>query len=150
MKWWLLPIIMCYQKGPRPNVTAPIKQDETTTTTVGLSEEDLVTTLFNIAHYQDPPDKVRVLSNIIQIELDEANHEANDHEYSITSPKESACHGVVMFPRSIFYLTILSVLFSFFSFLTTIVFFMQRPKESFYIRASPVDSNESSSLTYSQ
>ena len=143
---------MCDQKGPRPNVTAPIKQDETTTTTVGLSEEDLVTTLFNIAHYQDPPDKVRVLSNIIQIELDEANHEANDHEYSITSPKESACHGIIMFPRSnaIFYLTIVSVLFSFFSSLTTFLFLIRKPRESIYYRAPAVDSHESSSLTYSK
>ena len=153
MKWWLLPLILGQERGPRPkvNCTAMPVEQEATEQMETVTELDIANTLMNLFQPGESEltttdgDKIRVLSNIVRIDVDETTHKTNDES-------EGKFQNCLIFPRSlaIFYLTILSVAFSVMSFLTPFFLLHRKPKENLYIKAEPVYTPEASSLTYSE
>ena len=81
--------------------------------------------LFNNQHLSsnlsfEPGDKIRVLSNIVKIQLDEVSQEENSNPISINNdlkPTEEAnCKSTVIFVPSSYWLIILNIVTLFFDF----------------------------------
>ena len=115
-------LVTCGDRGPRP--TAKI---ENTTDLVEYDEVDIAGTLmdlFNNQHFSsnlsfEPGDKIRVLSNIVKIQLDEESQEENSNPITMNNdlnPIEKAdCKSKVIFLPSSYWLFILNIV----TFITT-------------------------------
>ena len=158
MKLLLLPLVLCLERGPRPNVSSTVSSKLTEVVTEeALTELDIANALMNL--FQSPyegeqqtvdGDSIRVLSNIIQIDLDETARPTHNHEYSVNITDSQTCPLIVKFSRvtTIFYLTIASLVLSILTFVIGLLLLDKKPHESLYIKAQPLCS--SSSLTHSE
>lgn len=154
---------LCDDRGPRP--TDKSKEDDLHNTTeyMDYGELDIAGTLMDIFEHQqfssnisiEPGDKIRVLSNIVKIELDDVK---NDHIPVATIPNlknQTSCTRKIVFVPSSTWLMILNIvsfILGFSTFLSSLILifkFENFCRRDLYIKTAQTYHPEHVSLTSS-
>ena len=150
-------------RGPRPNATE-IADDSS-------SELDIADRLLDIIQLARPndsfvyeqanPDKIRVLSNIIRIQLDDVTHDSSQiRQDSTFESQDSSTELEIVADKSdcsqnsfqllFLILTIVTLVFGLYCSVLTTIIFLDRQKTGLYIRTEETYPLEEHSLTSSE
>lgn len=155
-------LVTCGDRGPRPTVKIGNNTD-----LVDYEEVDIAGTLMDLFNNQqfssnlsfEPGDKIRVLSNIVKIQLDEVSQDEHSNPISISNDlkptEETDCKSKVIFVSSSYWLIILNIvtlIITFSTFVLSIILIYKAQevhRSRLYFPADNKYNNEQVSLTSS-